>query len=467
MKSMDGTSVSGGRMFRTPRPPRRRSRTSGPRFAAFLVGSLAAGLTACDTGNLLEVELPGRVSESALNDPRLAGVLVQSVIADVECAWDNYVTAAAHHSDEWVASSGNSTMARWGLRDIPATFTAMSTAGCGSNYGLHTPLHGARVQANSNYDRIAGFSDADVPRKTEFLATIRAYGAWPLIAFSEGFCGTPLDGGDAVLDSEALAALAEEQFTEAITLSAQVGRNDLRNLALVGRARARLTLEDYAGVIADASQVPEGFLFQVTRDNSSGDRQNRMYTAINGGPADPPGQKHATIAPNFRDFRWKGAPDPRMDHQWDGTLGFDFFTRHFRHTKANSFSDPVTLARWAEARLFMAEAYAMTDRLDEARAILDDLHQRAGIPGVTAADGPTRDDVLRLIQEERIRELFSEGGHRLRDHLRWRGTALEIPFLGEPGSIHPGGQLLDPDTGAPLRNYENGTCFPVPTVELS
>lgn len=465
MRSMDGTSTKDNRMLQT----RRRApgnRGSGTRFAPLLAGALAVGLAACDTGTLLEVELPGRVSESALNDPRLAGVLVQSVIADVECAWDNYVTAAAHHSDQWVASSGNSTMARWGLRDIPATFTAMSTAGCGSNYGLHTPLHGARVQANSNYDRIASFPDAEVPRKTEFLATIRAYGAWPLIAFSEGFCGTPLDGADQVLDSRALAELAEEQFTEAITLATQVGRDDLRSLALVGRARARLTLEDYAGVLADAAQVPEGFLFQVTRDNSSGDRQNRMYTAINGGPADPPGQKHATIAPNFRDFRWKGVADPRMDHQWDGTLGFDFFTRHFRHTKANSFSDPVTLARWAEARLFMAEAYAMTDRLDEARAILDDLHQRAGIPGVTAADGPTRDDVIRLIQEERVRELFSEGGHRLRDHLRWRGTALEIPFLGEPGSIHPGGQLLDPDTGAPLREYEEGTCFPVPTVEL-
>lgn len=465
MRSMEELSMSSAGAEHAPHRSRGGAATR-TRLTTLLLGVLAGGVAACDTGTLLEVELPGRVSESALNDPRLAGVLVQSVIADVECAWDNYVTAAAHHSDQWIASSGNSTMARWGLRDIPATFTAMSTAGCGSNYGLHTPLHGARVQANSNYDRIVSFPDAEVPRKTEFLATIRAFGAWPLIAFSEGFCGTPLDGADQVLGPQALAALAEEQFTEAITLASQAGRADLRNLALAGRARARLTLENYTGVIADASEIPEGFLFQVTRDNSSGDRQNRQYTAINGVAADPPGQKHATIAPNFRDFRWKGVPDPRMDIQWDGTLGFDFFTRHFRHTKANSFSDPVTLARWAEVRLFMAEAYAMTDRLDEARAILDDLHQRAGIPGVTAADGPTRDDVIRLIQEERVRELFSEGGHRLRDHLRWRGTPLEIPFLGEPGSIHPGGQLLDPDTGAPLREYEGGTCFPVPTVEI-
>jgi hypothetical protein len=123
------------------------------------------------------------------------------------------------------------------------------------------------------------------------------------------------------------------------------------------------------------------------------------------------------------------------------------------------------MASWREAQLFMAEAYAMTDQLSEAIAILDELHTRAGIPPVTAGDLPTQDDVISHVIEERRHEFFSEGGHRLRDHLRWRGTSFEIPFLGEPGSIHPNGQLLDPDTGLPLRNYENATCFPVPTVE--
>jgi hypothetical protein len=84
---------------------------------------------------------------------------------------------------------------------------------------------------------------------------------------------------------------------------------------------------------------------------------------------------------------------------------------------------------------------------------------------VTAADLPTQADVIEHVIEERRREFFSEGAHRLRDHLRWRETPYAIPFLGEPGSIHPDGRLLDPDTGAPLREYENTTCFPVPTVE--
>lgn len=433
------------------------------RSHALLFVVLTVGLAACDS--LLEVDIPGRVPEEALDNPRLANTLVNSVIADVECSWDNYVAAAAHHSDEWIASSGNSTMARWGLRDIPPTFASMATGTCAASYGLYTPLHGARVQAQSNFERISGFSDAEVPNKTQALATIRAYGAWPLVAFSEGFCGSPLDGQGQVLTPAELAAEAERQFTEAIQLAGQAGLTDLEDMARVGRARARLQQQKYEDAISDASLIPEGFLFVATRDASPADRQNAHYEAINGVASDDAAQKHATIAPNYRALEWQGTPDPRVSVYWDGTLGFDFFTKHWRHDKANSFDAPTMMASWREAQLFMAEAYAMTNRLSEAIAVLDMLHSRAGIPAVTAADLPTQDDVVAHVIEERRREFFSEGGHRLRDHLRWRGTAFQIPFLGEPGSIHPNGRLLDPETGAPLREYEDATCFPVPTVE--
>jgi hypothetical protein len=93
-------------------------------------------------------------------------------------------------------------------------------------------------------------------------------------------------------------------------------------------------------------------------------------------------------------------------------------------------------------------------------AILDGFHQRAGIPPVTAADIPTQPDVIRHVIEERSRVLFAESGARLRDHLRWRGTEFEIPFLGEPGSDAPDGLTI----GGEL--YGDATCFPVPAVEL-
>lgn len=430
-----------------------------------IVLAFSLALWACDIDELLEVDIPGRVEAESLDDPRLAGTLVNSVIADVECSWDNYVAAAAHHSDEWIASSGNSTMARWGLRDIPPTFASYATGGCGASYGLYTPLHGARFQAESNFERIDGYSTEEVPDKAELLAKIRAYGAWPLIAFSEGFCGTPLDGGDEVLTPTELAAEAESAFRDAIQLAQDAGLEDIENMARVGLVRALLGQEKYGEVITEAPAVPEDFLFVATRDIAPADRQNAHYEAINGNTNDDAAQKHATIAPNYRALEWEGTPDPRVAVYDDGSLGFDFFTRHWRHDKANSFDSPTMMASWREAQLFMAEAYAMTDQLPEAIGILDMLHGRAGIPGVDSGDLPTQDDVIAHVIEERRREFFSEGGHRLRDHLRWRGTTFEIPFLGEPGSIHPDGRLLDPETGEPLREYEDATCFPVPTVE--
>ena len=67
--------------------------------------------------------------------------------------------------------------------------------------------------------------------------------------------------------------------------------------------------------------------------------------------------------------------------------------------------------------------------------------------------------MIELVLEERRRELFVEGGHRLNDMLRFRGTQYEIPFLGEPGSIHPDG--FD-QSGA---EYGVTTCFYLPRVE--
>jgi hypothetical protein len=47
--------------------------------------------------------------------------------------------------------------------------------------------------------------------------------------------------------------------------------------------------------------------------------------------------------------------------------------------------------------------------------------------------------------------MFAEGGHRLNDHLRFRGTQWAIPFKGEPGSIHPTGVVA---YWNPVRRYE-------------
>jgi len=82
-----------------------------------------------------------------------------------------------------------------------------------------------------------------------------------------------------------------------------------------------------------------------------------------------------------------------------------------------------------------------------------------GIPGYDLGNTATKDEVVKQVIEERVRELFLDGGLRFNDHYRFQGTAYAVPYKGEPGSIHPNG--ID-HTGVP---YGNTKCFPLPDVE--
>ncbi len=178
--------------------------------------------------------------------------------------------------------------------------------------------------------------------------------------------------------------------------------------------------------------------------------------------------RNASVADHYRDLtvdaqgnhtQASGTPDPRVNVTTDGTQCFDFATVHYYHDKYTSRGGPVPIASYKEAQLIVAEAAARSGDLATARQIINDRHALAGLPLWDQAGTATQDEVIAHVIDERARELFVEGGHRLNDMLRWQGTQFEIPFLGEPGSIHPNG--VD-QTGA---EYGSVTCFPLPLVE--
>ncbi len=411
-------------------------------------------ISACDTQELLEVDTPGKVPEESLDNPQLARLLTNSVITDFECSWDGYVGAAAVHSDQFIQSSGNLTMRLWANRGITESDANFAQGACQDwGYGIYTPLQTARYQADNVFDRLSAFPDAQVPNKTSLQATVRAYGAWTLIAFGEGFCEVALDGGP-LMSRKQLLELAELRFTEAFDLATQASNQDILNMALSGRSRVRLDLENFPGAIDDASKVPAAYVKLGTRDASDPRRYNHHFEWVNGA-----GWRHASVAPNFRALTWKGTPDPRVKATNSGRNGFDFVTPWWFHQKTNGRDTPNRLTSPQERQLMIAEASARIGDLDTARRILNDLHRAVNLPDVMVADAPTQDDVIRLVLEERNRELYAEGGARLNDMLRYRGTKFNIPFRGEPGSIHPNGVDQIGQTYGPT------TCFPLPTVE--
>ncbi|MDZ7779991.1 MAG: RagB/SusD family nutrient uptake outer membrane protein [Gemmatimonadota bacterium] len=410
--------------------------------------------SACDTEGLLDVDLPGNVEADDVEAPAMATVMRNSAIGDFECVWDSYVTQSALHSDEYLPASGNITAQRSMLRQITPDFTAYAQGSCAGWTGIFTPMHTARFMLESHYDRLQGFTDEEVPERQQYMAEMRAYAGFTYVAFGEGYCGTPIDAGDEILTPEQLLDIAVSRFTDALDLAQQAGNADLVDMARVGRARANLDLENYEDAISDAELVTEGFEVMATREAQPSRRQNTLES-INRLESNRSG----TVAPSFRDLRWKGEEDPRVNVVNTGFVGHDNASIIWRHDKVETQGDDRLIASYREARLFLAEAAAMTNDLDRAIGILQDLHDEAGIPTVTEDDLPTQDAVIEHVIEERKRELFVEGGHRLRDHLRWRGTPYEVPFLGEPGSDHPDGTN---DYGQP---YGTTTCYPVPNIE--
>ena len=228
------------------------------------------------------------------------------------------------------------------------------------------------------------------------------------------------------------------RFTRAIDAATTAGDGQILNLALVGRARAKLGLGDKAGAGADAALVPQGFSVVATRSSAKARRENFVYTYMYR-------ELDGTVDVPFRNVTFAGVPDSRVTVIDAGILGADAATPIFQPAKYPSIDTPIPVARWEEARLILAEADVAAGNVSGAVDIINTLHANADIP---AFGGGTVDEVQTQIIEERSRELFLEG-QRLGDMIRYG-----LPLFPAAGTPFPGGG-----------EFGTQVCFPLPNVE--
>lgn len=402
------------------------------RAPARAVALTALALATLGCSDLLDVEVPTRVPEETLDDPQMSAVLVNSVVADFECALSNYVTATGLLTDELIISTEFIAPTSWDLRRISSDNGNLGTAGCTAfGFGVYQPLSTARFQADDAFRRIEEFPDGEVPDKPRHLATVSVYGGYALTLMGEGFCRAAIDGGPALQPAEVLRE-AETRFTRAIQLAQQVNATDVLNMALVGRARARLGLGDGAGAVADAEQVPEGFATLATYSSSDARRENTVFVY---------NQRDLMVSvdPRFRDLEVEGQPDPRVPVLDGNRVGHDGFTDMFFQQKYTSEGSPIEIATWEEAQLIIAEVQGGQEAVDA----INRLRAEADLPPFSSNDP---EEIAQQVLEERRRELYLES-HRLADHLR-----LGLPF--DTGLNHK---------GVP---YGDTTCLPLPDAEI-
>lgn len=384
---------------------------------------------ACD--RLLDVEPPDRVPGSLLNNPALALVDVLGAVASYECALANYVVATGLLTDELYPARG-APLGNWDRR---TEYGSGGSNGCSPTptyaFGVYVPISQARAQADQAFGRIERFADADVPApgKTALLATAAAYAGYSYALFGEGFCEAAFDEGPA-LDWRPVLELAETRFTTALALAEPAGIDSLTNLALVGRARVRLSLGKLAEAAADARLVRPGFVKYATYSSANDRRRNRVYRLNQFSQV-------ISVDPRFRNLQVGGVTDSRVRVTDAGRAGEDGRTPLWLQTKYPSESSPIAMASWDEAQLIVAEVDGGATAVDRINA----LRTQAALPAFASSDAAA---IAQQVLVERQRELFLEG-HRLNDMLRFGLPFDTLNHLGLPN-----GDL---------------TCFRLPTLE--
>ncbi len=109
------------------------------------------------------------------------------------------------------------------------------------------------------------------------------------------------------------------------------------------------------------------------------------------------------------------ANDKRAE-EWIGSYSSEtnsyLFPYKYKQSYSNIVTEYSTLLRLGEQYLIRAEARCRQNKTDLAKADLNTIRQRAGLPDITDSDNNV---VIEAIAHERVTELFTENGHRWMD----------------------------------------------------
>lgn len=411
-------------------------------LGAALAGVLCLTLAACSDITSLKQDAPSRIKAGDLEKPENAALLVESAVGDFQCALADYIVAGGLVGDELANANLANRVWDFDRRTILPTNTVYSTETCDQGeVTVYTTLSTARFDADNVLRLLDGWTDEQVPGRVGLIATAAAYAGYSLVLLGEGMCSAALDVGPALTPTQILTE-AEARFTRAIDAATAAGDDQTLNLALVGRARARLDLGNTAEAGADAALVPADFLVEATYSAAKTQRENLVFTALYR-------DLLYTVDVPFRDVTFGGTPDPRVSVADAGNTGADPTVEIFQPLKYPSIDSPIPVARWEEAQLILAEADVAAGDAAGAVGIINTLHTNAGLP---AYGGGTPEEVMSQIIEERRRELFLEG-QRLGDIIRYG-----LPLFPAPGTPFPVG-------GTATGVYGTQVCFPLPSVE--
>jgi len=411
------------------------------KYSTIAVLGLLATASACDLfNNALEVQNPSSVPAGGIETPGNAQLLVNSAIADFECAVGSYNVMSGLIGDELIDATQTADRYPYERRNTVSSDPRYQLNTC-VGLGVYTPLQTARFSALNVLSLLQGWTDAQVPGRDTLIVTLQAYEGYSLLLLGEGFCTmvvSTLDanrqtiyGGEISRDS--VFKLAVASFSDAIAGATVTGQTAVQNMALVGRARAYTDLGQYAVAKTDAQAVPAAFTKTVTASGISTRRNNRVWQ-----------ENSATSDNTTLDTTYTKMSDPRVpftDKARNSVTGYHLYQQN----KYTTSSSPFRLASGDEARLLIAEANIATGSFGAADSIINSFRARGGQAPMVSPDSGVASDSL---FDQRKREFFLEGQH-----------LFDLTRFGKNPNPPAGTVFLGGGT------YASQLCLPLPDVE--
>ncbi|MGH7506163.1 MAG: RagB/SusD family nutrient uptake outer membrane protein [Longimicrobiales bacterium] len=373
--------------------------------AALLSVPLMAGC-----GDLLDVDNESDILDEDLNTPEAVTPVVNGVAGD----FGTFYTETAHNVglaafELWhTGSHGDDRETDEGFMRRPSSQ---------GNGGYNDASRAYWVATDAQRRIREAFADSADLRPE--MAEVLVWGGFTLLMAADNWCAFTFDAGPAVTPDEVYQR-AEADFTRAIEVATAANSLSWQQRAVAGRARARLFLGNFAGAIADAQLIPNGFEFDF--NYSSND--SREYNHYPGHTRDQY-RREVGVHPRFFDdpARWSDPRTPMNDWGPDA-VGPDAIRRWVEQDKYPAYDSDMSVSSWREIRLIEAEAELNQGNLQRAVDLMNET--RAFWELAPHGTATSTAQVLDWLRWERSAELWLQG-QSLLDLRRFDDPLLDVP----------------------------------------
>ena len=377
-------------------------KTASTGLAALL---LATTVGACD--GLLEVSDPQRFTSEDLDNALEA--VAAGVEGDLYVTMDQFVIYQAllgdvfQHTGTWA-----------GYDDIDHGRITYSNHNAEGNMREMLRARWFADDARERFNRVLGESEAAT---SPLSAQVETVSAMADLLLGMMFCEAPAEPSGAAVSPETILQQAVTKFTSAMATSQSAGESDWVLVNTAGRARANLYLGNYDQALADASQIPDGWVKYAEFSQNSGRQDNDIVQLVTAGNNRAAGlrEKWWPVIDNDAEMMrdpWTDELDPRIPASFDGSIAVDGVTDHYSQLKYQDLGSDVAFFDSEEMRLIEAEVYWQRGDLPMAMATLNALRSAAGLSPLP--DTSDSDTVKQYLLSERFAETFMEG-HRVVD----------------------------------------------------